>query len=80
MASSKKKGLSAAAAEKMTKAAAAKRTITLELTEGQLAAFAKQYGKLNPAEAAELVFTSANKGISRLKIAGYSYHGDTCCV
>jgi hypothetical protein len=56
--------------------------ITIELTEDQLEAFAKQYGKLDPSKAVELVFRSANakRATSKLKIAGYSYHGSTCCA
>ena len=74
------KAMSLAQAESQTKLAAKKRQIVIELTEEQIANFSKQYGKLNPAEAAELVFTLANRATSRLKVAGYSYHGDTCCV
>jgi hypothetical protein len=76
----KSRGLSPAQAERQTKQAAKKRRIVIELTEEQLAALSKQYGKLNPAEAAELVFTVKKRPTSKLKIAGYSYHGDTCCV
>ncbi|HVI43739.1 MAG TPA: hypothetical protein VM802_02665 [Chitinophaga sp.] len=72
--------LSPAAAEKQTKKAASKRQIQIELTEEQMNAFTRQYQKLNPSEAAELVFTFSKKPASRLKIAGYGYHGNTCCV
>ncbi|SEW43944.1 hypothetical protein SAMN05428988_5662 [Chitinophaga sp. YR573] len=72
--------LSPAAAEKQTKVAASKRQIQIELTAEQMDAFTNQYKKLNPSEAAELVFTFSKKPTSKLKIAGYSYHGDSCCV
>ena len=76
-AASKSSSKSASAAK-----ASVQKKITIELTEDQLEAFAKQYGKLDPSKAVELVFTSAaaRKANSKLKIAGYSYHGNTCCV
>jgi hypothetical protein len=74
------KTLSSKQIEKKTKEAAKKRKITIDLTEEQMEAFTRQYQKLNPSEAAELVFTFAKKQTSNLKIAGYSYHGDTCCA
>ena len=67
-------------AERRTKLAAKKRRIVLELTEAQIAEFGRQYRKLNPAEAAELVFTVKSRPTSLIKVAGYTYHGDTCCV
>lgn len=78
--SQSKKVISSAKAEQMTKTAAKKRTITIELTEEQYAALGEQYSKLNPAEAAELVFTVDRQITSKLKVAGYSYTGDTCCA
>ena len=77
---SSKKILTPTHAEAVTKAAAKKRQITVEVTADQMALFAKQYGALNPTEAAELIFIVGKKRVSKLKIAGYSYHGDTCCV
>lgn len=81
------KSSSKTASKSSSKAGAAAKTsvqkkITIELTDDQLEAFAKQYGKLDPSKAVELVFTSssARRASSKLKIAGYSYHGDTCCV
>ncbi|MDB5223383.1 MAG: hypothetical protein JWN83_2050 [Chitinophagaceae bacterium] len=80
MAKSTSESSSAVQAEKQTKAAAGKRKITIELTEKQMKLFESQYKKLNPADAAELIFTLSKKQTSKLKIAGYSYHGNTCCV
>lgn len=80
MAATTRKKLNEAEAEKQTKIAAQKRQIVIELTQEQIQEFGKQYGKLKPAEAAELIFTLGKKKTSKLKIAGYSYHGDTCCV
>ena len=87
MAKAKKAAKSASkksASKSSSRAAAAKasvqKKITIELTDDQLEAFGQQYGKLDPSKAVELVFTSAKRARSRLKIAGYSYHGDTCCV
>lgn len=76
----KTSSLSPAQAEKQTKDAAKKRQIVVELTPAQIEAFSKQYEKLNPAEAAELVFTVSKKQASKLKIAGYSYSGNSCCA
>ena len=75
-----KKALTPNQAEQLTKQAASKRRVTIELTEEQLAGFAKQYRSLNPAEAMELIFTINNRPNSKLKVAGYSYTGDTCCA
>lgn len=89
MATAKKAAAKSAAksASKSPKAAAAakksaQKTLTIKLTDEQLEAFAKQYGELDPSKSVELVFTSsdAKRLRSKLKIAGYSYHGDTCCV
>jgi len=72
-----KKALTPNQAEQLTKQAASKRRVTIE---EQLAGFAKQYRSLNPAEAMELIFTINNRPTSKLKVAGYSYTGDTCCA
>lgn len=76
----KARPLTAAAAERQTKRAAQKRRIVIDLTDEQMAALTAQYSKLNPAEAAELIFTLKKRPTSRIKVAGYSYHGDTCCA
>lgn len=67
-------------AERVTKEAAKKRQITIELTPDQLAGLKAHYKQLNPAEAAELIFTEKGEVQAVLKVAGYSYTGDTCCV
>ena len=67
-------------AERMAKQAASKRTIQIELTRAQLDALTKQWKKLKPSEAAELVFTDGSSPTSLIKVAGYSYHGNTCCA
>ncbi len=74
------KQISPAQAERLAKRAARKRTIKIELTEEQLEALTKQWKRLKPAEAAEIVFTCGRSPTSGIKVAGYSYHGDTCCV
>jgi hypothetical protein len=75
-----KKDITPALAEEMAKQAAKKRTITIELSRTQHAALSKQWSKLKPTEAAELVFTDGKSPTSLIKVAGYSYHGNTCCV
>jgi hypothetical protein len=74
-----KKAATPSKAATATKAAVQKK-ITIEMTAEQLEAFEKQYAKLNPRKPVELIFTMAKKRTSKLKIAGYSYHGNTCCV
>jgi hypothetical protein len=64
----------------MAKQAARRRTIRLELTDEQMAAFSAQWTKLNPAEAAELIFTVASRPTSKIRVAGYSYAGPSCCM
>ena len=78
--SAKKSHLTPEEAEKQTKAAAKRRRIVIELTPEQLAALTEQWKKLNPAEAAELILQVKGQQTSLIKVAGYSYHGDTCCV
>lgn len=72
--------LSPEQAEEQAKLAARKRQIVIELTDDQLKKLTAQWKKLKPAEAAELVFQVAGKQTSAIKVAGYSYHGNTCCV
>jgi hypothetical protein len=67
-------------AERVTKDAAEDRMIRIELTDEQHRQLSEQYAKLNPSEAAQLVFVRKGVVTSQLKVAGYSYHGDTCCV
>ena len=76
----KKTTLTPQQAEAQVKKAARKRKIVIELTDDQLAALTAQWKKLKPAEAAELIFEVRGKQTSNLKVAGYSYHGDTCCA
>jgi hypothetical protein len=77
---SRRRTITPAQAERMAKQAARRRTIQLELTDEQMAAFSAQWRRLNPAEAAEVIFTVARRPTSRLRVAGYSYAGSTCCV
>lgn len=74
------KSLSPGQAERQAKQAARNRRIVVELSEEQLESLTKQWKKLNPAEAAELVFRVAGQQTSQIKVAGYSYHGNSCCV
>lgn len=76
----KKAPLTPEQAEAQTKNAAKRRRIVIELTDEQLAVLTAQWKKLKPAEAAELAFEVKGQQTSALKVAGYSYHGDTCCV
>ncbi len=78
--SAAKSTLTALQAESMAKKAAEKRTIEIELTPAQLAALTSQWKKLKPSEAAQIIFTDGASQTSLIKVAGYSYHGNTCCV
>lgn len=72
--------ISAQKAEAAAKKAAENRTITIQLTAEQLAELTRQWNKLKPTEAAQLVFTDGDETTSVIKVAGYSYHGNTCCA
>jgi hypothetical protein len=67
-------------AERATKGAAKERQIRIELTDAQHRQLVEQYAKLNPKEAALLVFVRGGEITSKIKVAGYTYIGDTCCV
>jgi hypothetical protein len=58
-------------AERLTKAAAQNRQIRIELTREQIQQLSEQYRKLNPAEAAELIFTSGNEFIAVIYVEGF---------
>ena len=67
-----------AQAERQTMAAAQKCRIVIELSDEQMAAFAKQYCSLNPADGMELTFTLKRRRIAtKAKDAEYSWAGDT---
>jgi hypothetical protein len=75
---SSKKKLPPAQAERKMMAAAQKCRIVVELSDEQMAAFAKQYCSLNPAEGMELTFTlKKSRGASKSKDAEDSWAGDT---
>ena len=75
---SSKKQLTPAQAERKVMATAQKCRIVIELSDEQMAAFAKQYCSLNPAEGMELTFTLKEKRVgSKSKDAEYSWAGDT---
>lgn len=79
-AAAKRAAITPAHAERMAKRAARRQRIKIELSRAQLDALTKQWKKIKPAEAAELIFTDGSSPTSLIKVAGYSYHGNTCCV
>jgi hypothetical protein len=75
---SSKKKLTPAQAKRKVMATAQKCRIVIELSDEQMAAFAKQYCSLNLAEGMELTFTLKKRRIgSKSKDAEYSWAGDT---
>jgi len=50
------------------------------LTEEQLKAITEQWKVKNPNMPAEISFHVGERAVASLKVASYSYWGDTCCV
>lgn len=54
--------------------------IRIELTEEQLAAISEQWQGMDVRSPAEITFYVGERAAASLKVAGYTYSGDTCCV
>jgi len=59
---------------------AAKQKITVRLSEEQLNAILSQWNEGDPRQPAEITFRVGRKTVIDLKVAGYRYRGNTCCV
>jgi hypothetical protein len=59
---------------------AAKQKITVQLSEEQLNAILSKWNEGDPRQPAQITFRAGRKTVIDLKVAGYRYRGDTCCV
>lgn len=59
---------------------AAQQRIEIRLTEEQMSAILEQWNEMNPRLPAEITFYAGRRAAANLKVAGYRYRGDTCCV
>jgi hypothetical protein len=78
--SRKPAGPSLAAATTVLKREAAKQRIQVNLTQDQLDAILAAWNDADPRAPAEVTFVVAARPAIGLKVAGYRYKGDTCCV
>ncbi len=67
-------------AAQITKKLASKQKIRIQLTGKQLQAIADQWKVKTPNMPVEISFHVGARRAARLKVASYSYWGDTCCV
>jgi hypothetical protein len=67
-------------ASKLVKKFAADQKISIELSEEQMEAILKAWNEKDPRMPAEITFHVGNRVVADLKVAGYRYSGDTCCV
>jgi cytochrome c551/c552 len=67
-------------ASQIIKKYAAKQKIKIKLTEEQLNTIMDQWDEKDPKMPAEITFYAGRRAVANLKVAGYRYRGDTCCV
>jgi len=67
-------------ASELIKEFAEDQKIRIELTEEQLAAISEQWKGMDVRSPAEITFYVGERAAASLKVAGYTYSGDTCCV
>ena len=67
-------------ASKIIKEEAVKQKVVIKLTDEQLQALLEQWKGKDPSAPAEISFEVEGREVSNVKIAGYSYHGNSCCV
>jgi hypothetical protein len=68
------------AASEVVKKLAERQRVRIELTDDQLSAILKQWDEGDPRKPAEITFHVGDRDVIQLKVAGYRYRGDTCCV
>jgi hypothetical protein len=80
--SSSKRSSAAITAEEASAAikAHAKHKIRIRLTPEQMDAIVEQWNEVDPRSPAEITFYVGRRPVANLKVAGYRYRGDTCCV
>jgi len=67
-------------ASNVVKKLAEKQKISIVLTEEQMQAINNQWKEQNPKMPTQVTFYVKNKKVGDLKIAGYHYFGDNCCI
>jgi hypothetical protein len=67
-------------ASEVIKRYASQQRIRIKLTPEQMEAILKQWNDKDPKMPAEITFHVGRKEVANLKVAGYRYRGDTCCI
>lgn len=67
-------------ASELIKRYAEEQKIRIELTEEQLTTISEQWKDMNMRSPAEITFYVGERAAATLKVAGYTYSGDTCCA
>lgn len=75
-----KKNIGPEEASELIKQFAEEQKIRIELTEDQLEAITEQWKDMDLRSPAEITFYVGERAAANLKVAGYTYSGDTCCV
>lgn len=65
---------------RLIKREAAKQKVKIKLTPEQFDAIVAQWEYGDPTTPTEIAFYVGRKAVANLKVAGYWYRGDTCCV
>jgi hypothetical protein len=69
-----------ALASEIIKSYAVKQKISVKLSQEQLEAIMSQWNDRDPKMPAEITFYAGRRAMMQLKVAGYRYRGDSCCV
>ena len=72
--------ITSAEASEAIKRFAERQKIRIELTEEQVDDLLSKWDDKNPRQPAELTFYAKGREVIQVKVAGYRYRGDTCCV
>lgn len=72
--------ITAEEASKVVKRHASDQQVTVALSEEQLEAIQEQWLLEDPTRPADITFVVEDRPEANVKVASYSYWGDTCCV
>ena len=67
-------------ASRVIKYYAARQQIRIELSDEQMEAILGKWDEQDPRLPAEITFYVGEHPVAELRVAGYRYRGDTCCV
>jgi hypothetical protein len=67
-------------ASRLIKRYAERQKIRVELTDEQMDAILGKWDEQDPRMPAEITFYVGDRPVAELRVAGYRYRGDTCCV